>query len=69
MILVDTDVLIDDALDRYPHSIDSKEFLRRLEQGSLDVFIAWHTVSNAHYINYSPTSWRRGRPPVYSPLA
>ena len=39
MILVDSDVLIDDALDRYPHSVDSKEFLERVEQTHGYVYI------------------------------
>ena len=50
MILVDSDVLIDDALDRYPHSVDSKEFLERVEQTQGYVYIAWHTASNVYYI-------------------
>ena len=47
---MDTDVLLDDALDRYPHSVDSKEFLTRVEQTPGSAFIAWHTVSNVYYL-------------------
>lgn len=50
MILVDSDFLIDDALDRYPHSVDSKEFLERVEQTHGYVYIAWHTASNVYYV-------------------
>ena len=47
---MDTDVLFDDALDRYPHSVDSKEFLTRVEQTPGSAVIAWHTVSNVYYL-------------------
>ena len=50
MILVDSDVLLDDALDRHPHSVDSKEFLGRVEHTQGYVYIAWHTASNVYYL-------------------
>ncbi len=50
MILIDSDVLVDDALDRYPYSVESKEFLERVEQTQGYVYIAWHTVSNVYYL-------------------
>ncbi len=50
MILLDTDVLIDVALDRHPHAGPASELLDRLEQGAVDACIAWHSVSNFYYL-------------------
>ena len=49
-MLLDTDVLIDVALDRRPHSGPSSELLDRIEHGSRRAFVAWHTVSNFYYL-------------------
>lgn len=49
-MLLDTDVLIDVALDRQPHSDPASELLDRLEHGTQNAFIAWHTVSNFYYL-------------------
>ncbi len=57
-MLLDTDVLIDVALDRHPHADASGELLDRLERGRENAFIAWHTVSNFYYL-VAPT---RGGP-------
>ena len=50
MILLDTDVLIDVALDRRPHSDLAAELLDRIEHGAEAAFIAWHSISNFYYI-------------------
>ena len=50
MILLDTDVLIDVALDRRPHSDSASELLERIEHGAEAAFIAWHSVSNLYYV-------------------
>ena len=50
MILLDTDVLIDIALDRRPHSGPASKLLDRIENGSQSAYIAWHTVSNFYYL-------------------
>ena len=50
MILLDTDVLIDVALDRRPHSQLASDLLDRIERGAEAAFIAWHSVSNFYYI-------------------
>ncbi len=50
MILLDTDVLIDIALDRRPHSEPASELLDLLERGLQSAYIAWHTVSNFYYL-------------------
>lgn len=49
-MLIDTDVLIDVALDRKPHSESACELLDRLELRPQRAFIAWHTASNFYYI-------------------
>ena len=50
MILLDTDVLIDVALDRRPHSPPAAELLDRIEHGAETAFVAWHSVSNLYYL-------------------
>ena len=50
MILLDTDVLIDIALDRRPHSEPASELLDRIERGAHSAYVAWHTVSNFYYL-------------------
>ena len=49
-MLLDTDVLIDVALDRRPHSGSSSELLNRIERGPQRAFVAWHTLSNFYYL-------------------
>lgn len=49
-MLLDTDVLIDVALDRLPHSGPSSELLDRVERGPRRAFVAWHTLSNFYYL-------------------
>lgn len=50
MILIDTDVLIDVALDRRPHADPAAELLDRIENGVEAASVAWHSISNLHYI-------------------
>ena len=50
MILIDTDVLIDVALDRKPFSDAASELLDRLQTGPKRAFVAWHTLSNFYYL-------------------
>jgi predicted nucleic acid-binding protein len=49
-ILLDTDVLIDVALDREPHVAASAALLETVERGEVSGFIAWHSLSNFHYL-------------------
>ena len=49
-MLLDTDVLLDLALDRQPHADAAAEILDRLERGRERAFIAWHSVSNFYYL-------------------
>lgn len=50
MMLLDTDVLVDVALDRPPHADAASDLLDRIEHGSLSACIAWHSVSNFYYL-------------------
>jgi predicted nucleic acid-binding protein len=50
VILLDTDVLLDVALDRAPWADASSDLLRRLETAPMGAFVAWHTLSNLHYL-------------------
>ncbi len=50
MILIDTDVLIDVALDREPFSDAASKLLDRLQTGPKRAFVAWHTLSNFYYL-------------------
>ena len=50
MILLDTDILIDIALDRHPHAGPAAALLDRIEHGAESACIAWHTVSNFYYL-------------------
>lgn len=49
-MLLDTDVLLDVALDRRPHADAAAEILDRIERGREKAFIAWHSVSNLYYL-------------------
>ena len=49
-MLLDTDILIDVALDRHPHSDEATELLDRLQMGPKKAFVAWHTLSNFYYL-------------------
>ena len=52
MILIDTDVLIDVALDQAPFSEASAEVLDLVELGYERACIAWHSISNLYYLVY-----------------
>ena len=45
-----TDVLVDIAFDRRPHSGPASKRLDRIEYGAEAAYVAWHSVSNSHYI-------------------
>lgn len=56
IVLVDTDVLVDLALERHPYVDDAAALLDMVERGAARGFVAWHTVSNFYYL----VSARRG---------
>jgi predicted nucleic acid-binding protein len=47
-ILIDTDVLLDLALDRAPHAEAASRILDGVQRGALSGVVAWHTVSNLY---------------------
>ena len=49
-MLLGTDVLVDVALDKRPHSDPASELLDRLEHGHRKAFVAWHSASNFFYM-------------------
>ena len=57
IVLVDTDVLIDVALAREPFVGPAVRLLESLEQRPGAAYLAWHSLSNFHYM-VAPT---RGR--------
>ena len=48
ILLIDTDILIDFALDRRPHAAAAGELLDALERRQATGFVAWHSVANFH---------------------
>lgn len=48
--LLDTDIILDLALNRKPFSTQSARLIDRLEMGEAHGFIAWHSISNFYYI-------------------
>ena len=49
-VFVDTDVLVDVALDRAPHAAAAGKLLDRLERNEAAGFMAWHSASNLYYL-------------------
>jgi len=60
-ILVDTDVLLDVALDRKAFVDESSAVLEWCQQTPGGALIAWHTVSNIYYILRIARSDAKGR--------
>lgn len=50
IVLLDTDVLIDVALDRSPHAAAAASLLDLLERRPASAFVAWHTIANFYYL-------------------
>jgi predicted nucleic acid-binding protein len=61
ILLIDTDVLIDFATDRQPHSKPAGRLLDYLERRPGTAFVAWHTVSNFYYLVSSQQDDRASR--------
>lgn len=49
-VLLDTDVLVDLALDRKPHAEPASALVDALERRPGTGFIAWHSISNFYYL-------------------
>ena len=60
-MLLDTNVLVDVALDRRPHSIASTELVNRLSNEPGRAFVAWHTIATFHYVVSKELSDYRAR--------
>jgi predicted nucleic acid-binding protein len=58
IVLIDTDVLIDVALDRRPFSEPAGRLLDALQERRAEGYVAWHSVSNFYYM----VSPRNGSP-------
>lgn len=50
IVLLDTDVLIDVALDRQPFARHSASVLDVAEDRQIQAFIAWHSIANFYYL-------------------
>jgi predicted nucleic acid-binding protein len=59
IVLLDTDVLLDVALDRHPHAEPAARLADALEQRPGTAFVAWHTISNFYYL-VAPSRGREG---------
>ena len=49
-VLIDTDVLIDLALEREPHHGPAGQLLDAMELRKASGFLAWHSASNFYYL-------------------
>lgn len=52
-VLIDTDVLLDVALERAPFVEDSVAVLNWAEINPGSAFVAWHSISNHYYVGKS----------------
>jgi predicted nucleic acid-binding protein len=48
--LLDTDILLDLALDRPSHAESAARILDAAERRAVSAFVAWHTVANFYYL-------------------
>ena len=49
-MLIDTNVLVDFALDREDFAPVAEELLNRIEQTSTKAFVAWHTIATFYFL-------------------
>jgi predicted nucleic acid-binding protein len=59
-LLVDADVILDVALGREPWVEASGSFLDLCQAGTVECFVAWHSISNVYYV-ISPKQKRAAR--------
>jgi predicted nucleic acid-binding protein len=50
IVLLDTDILVDLALDRRPYAATAAALVDSLEKRRGNGFVAWHTMSNFYYL-------------------
>lgn len=60
-ILIDTDILLDIILDRPPFADPACQLLDLAQTGEVDVYIAWQSVANLHYISAKKVSEKTSR--------
>ena len=61
IVLLDTDTLIDVAMDRAPFAVPASNLLDALEQRPGSAFVAWHTLSNFYYLVVPARRRKRAR--------
>lgn len=49
-VLLDTDVLLDLALDRRPHAQPAGTLIAAIQAGDLEGAVAWHSLANFFYL-------------------
>lgn len=49
-MLLDSDILVDVALNRAPFSRPASQLLDRIARGDQSGYVAWHTMSNLYYV-------------------
>ena len=60
-VLIDTNILLDIALDRTLFVDDACRLLDAAQKGHIDAYIAWHSISNFHYISAPKQSEKERR--------
>ena len=60
-VLVDTDVILDFALDRGRFGKHAADLFLRIEQGMISAVVAFHTVSNLYYLLSGEKSDKKAR--------
>ena len=60
-VLLDTDVIIDVALDRLPHSENSTRIVDLAETLKINAYIAWHSIANFYYLVSSASGDKKTR--------
>ncbi len=55
IVLIDTDILLDVALQRKPFFEDSAKIIDLVESNRIMGFVAWHSLSNFYYLISSPS--------------
>ena len=61
MILLDSDVLLDVAMERQPHDGPASEILDLIQDRIEEGCVAWHSISNVYYILRRQTGDRDAR--------
>jgi predicted nucleic acid-binding protein len=60
-VLLDTDVIIDVALDRQPHVKYSSNIIDLAETFKVNAYLAWHSIANFYYLVSSASGDKKTR--------